>query len=274
MLSGKSLISIFLMIRDNRDLIRGFATREIREKYIQSAAGLLWLILYPACLLSVYLFVFGFIFKMRADMAGLETKLSFTAYLITGYIPWLGAAESLTRAPLAISANSALTRQVVFPLEILPLKVVLVSLTPQLFLLLLSLGYLLLDSGGRVLNLLWLALPLLMLFEFLLLCGLAWILSSVGVYLGDIKEIVKLFVLVGPFLAPIFYSLDQIPPWAGNLLHLNPFTLLVNCFRDALFLGRVGHPLSWVFIGPACLAIFWVGNSVFKRLKPGFGNLL
>ncbi len=273
-MSTRDLMRVFGTIRDYRELITGLAAREIREKYVQSMAGLLWLFIYPACLLSVYLVVFGFVFKMRADMLGLDLNMSYTAYLITGYIPWLGAAESLTRAPLAVSSNSALIRQVVFPLEILPVKLVLVSLTPQLVLLVLASVYLLLDSGGRVPNLLWLTLPLLFFLEFMLLCGLVWAISAVGVFLGDIKEVVKLAVLVGPFLAPIFFSPSQLPAWAGGLIHLNPFTLLINCFRDALLYGRVAHPLSWLFVGPLCLACFWAGYGVFKRLRPGFGNLL
>ena len=270
----RDLILVFKTIMEYRDLVTGLVIREIREKYIQSMAGLLWLFIYPACLLSVYLIVFGFIFKMRADMLGLDLDLSYTAYLITGYIPWMGAAESLARAPLAISSNSTLIRQVVFPPELLPVKVVLVCLTPQLVLLVLAAVYILLDSGGAALNLLWLTLPLLLFFEFLLLCGLVWVISAVGVFLGDIKEIVKLMVLVGPFMAPVFYSPKQLPPWAGSIIHLNPFTLLINCFRDPLLHGRVAHPLSWVFVAPVCLAFFWAGYSVFKRLKPGFGNLL
>jgi lipopolysaccharide transport system permease protein len=273
-LPGWGLTSAFTMIRDNRELIRELAVREIREKYIRSVAGLAWLVIYPACLLSVYLIVFGLIFRMRADLTGLGLNVGYTAFLITGYIPWLGAAETLSRAPLAISSNGSLIRQFVFPREILPLKVVLVSLTPQLVLLVLSLGYLLLDSQGRALSLLWLALPVLLFFQFLLLCGLSWIFSATGLYVGDIKEAVKLLVLMGPFLAPVFYSLDQVPAWMGRLLHLNPFTLLINCFRDALLAGRVDHPLSWLLIGPVCLAFFWIGDRVFKRLKPGFGDLL
>ena len=107
------------------------AAREIREKYVRSLAGLGWLFIYPICLLMVYLVVFGLIFKMRSVLVGAGENSSYTAYLITGYIPWLGAVETLSRAPQAISANSTLVRQFVFPLEILPLKIVLVSLTPR-----------------------------------------------------------------------------------------------------------------------------------------------
>ena len=130
------------------------------------------------------------------------------------------------------------------------------------------------ESHGLVLNLILLLLPVLLLLEFLLLCGLAWVISGVGVLVGDIKEMVKLFVLVGPFLAPIFYSSNQLPGWAAKLLHFNPFTLLINCFRDCLLHGRMEHPWSWVLLGPVCLAIFWAGYRIFNRLKPGLGDQL
>ena len=268
----KSLTSIFSVILGNRDLIVGFAFREIREKYVRSVAGMLWLVIYPACLLSIYVVVFGLVFKMRAQLSGPESGLGYTAYLITGYMAWLSAADCLNRAPLALSGNSVLVRQVVFALDVLPVKVVLVSLVPQAVLLLLSLPYLLAASGGTAANLLWLTLPYLLLLEFLLLCGLSWVLAAVGVFLADVKEIARLAVLVGPFLAPIFYTPEQLPTWLGWLIHLNPFTLLINCFRDALFFGRMEHPLSWIFAVPVCLGLFWAGGLLFGQMRPGFGD--
>lgn len=273
-MSQKSLFIIISTLFRNRNLIFGFALREIREKYVRSVAGMLWLVLYPAFLLTIYAVVFGFVFRMRAQMAGLAPGLGFTAYLITGYLAWMSAVDCLGRAPQALSAKAVLIRQVVFPLEVLPAKVALVSLVPQAVLLLLSLPYLILASGGGALSLLWLFLPLLLILQFLLLCGISWALAAVGVLLADVKEIAKLVVLAGPFLAPIFYSTDQLPVWMARLIHLNPFTLLINCFRDALLLGRVTHPLSWIMAAPVCLTVFWLGYLLFCRLRPSFGDQL
>src|SRR5205823_84321 len=71
------------------------------------------------------------IFQVR--MGGTtEAPLDYTTYLLSGLIPWLTFADIANRACSSITANAGLVKQVLFPVEILPIKTVAAALVSQL----------------------------------------------------------------------------------------------------------------------------------------------
>jgi lipopolysaccharide transport system permease protein len=65
-----------------------------------------------------------------------------------------------------------------------------------------------------------------------------------------------------------------VPAAFNPLLWLNPFTYMVYCYQDALYFGRIAHPVSWVAFGVGSLFVFALGYRLFRRVKPYFGNVL
>jgi len=259
------------LLHRHRGLAIEMARREIGDRYSGQVLGVLWAVGHPLFLLTVYALVFGFVFRVKLGGTH-EMPLDYTTYLMSGLIPWMGFQESMTRGCTAITGSTALVKQMVFPVEVLPFKGVLVSVFTQSILVALLAAYVLGTAHGLHLTYLLLA-PLLAL-QILAMAGVSFLLAAVSVFLRDLKDLVQLFCIAGMYLIPAFYLPAWVPDLFKPLLYLNPFSYLVWCYQDALYFGRIAHPWAWVVVALGSPVTFAVGYRVFRRLKPGFGNVL
>src|SRR5262249_17447646 len=108
----------FRAVWRNRSLIAEMARREVEMRYRGSLLGLLWSLITPVLTLSVYTFVFGFVFKVRW---GVDTgsTFEFAVVLFAGLIVFWCFADAVGRAPSLILGHAVFVKKVVFPLEAL-----------------------------------------------------------------------------------------------------------------------------------------------------------
>jgi lipopolysaccharide transport system permease protein len=262
---------IVRLLTRHRDLTLTMARRELSDRYAGQAFGMLWSIGHPLFQIGLYIFVFAIVFRTRLDPTR-EMPLDYTTYLLSGLVAWVGFQESMIKSCTSITSNAALVKQVVFPLEVLPVKGVLASLFPQLVSIGVLIAYVLWTTGGLPVT--YALLPILIALQLMAMIGVAYVLSSVGVYFRDIKDVVQLLAMAGAYLLPIFYLPSWVPAVLQPLLYLNPFSYLVWCFQDALYFGRFEHPAAWVVTVIGSVATFVIGYRVFRKLKPGLANLL
>ena len=258
-------------ILTRRHLIYELAKREISDRYAGQSFSRFWTIGHPLILLATYVFVFGFIFKAR--MGGRpDQPFDYTSYLLSGLIPWLTFQESMAKAGSLIVANANVVKQVIFPIEVLPVKSVVSTLLSELVLL----GGLAVLIAVRyfTLPLTWLLLPVLLVLQILAMVGVSFALSAVGAYFRDTKDVVQVFNVVGIYFLPAIYLPGMMPRGFDLLLQLNPFSHLVYCFQDALYFGAFRHPYSWLILLVLSLASFVSGHRLFRRLSTMFGNVL
>src|SRR5690606_14112885 len=89
------------------------------------------------------------------------------------------------------------------------------------------------SGGGFGLGMLW-AIPVFAI-EFVLVLGLALLLSSLNVFYRDIKYIIDVAVVFGFYATPVFYTLDTVlgsnlakeQPWLGAAYLANPMAGLI-----------------------------------------------
>jgi lipopolysaccharide transport system permease protein len=178
------------LLTRHRRLTVEMARREIYERYTGQLFGLFWAVGHPLALMLIYVFVFAFVF--RARMGGTaDLPLNYTAYLLSGLIPWLAFQESMTKAGTVIVANANLVKQVIFPVEVLPVKGVLASLATQTVFLVLFAAYTLITFHA----LLWtyVLIPVVFVLQALATIGVSYLLSSIGAYVRDVKDFVQVF---------------------------------------------------------------------------------
>lgn len=262
---------IITILTRHRALTLEMARRELADRYAGQAFGLLWAVGHPVFMIGLYIFIFAFVFKQKIG-GTVEMPLDYTAYLLSGLVAWMSFQESLIKSCTAITANAALVKQVVFPLEILPVKGVIASMFPQAISLVLLVAYVLITNGSLPAT--YLLLPLLIVMQTMAMIGLAFMLAPIGAYFRDIKDFMQLFATAGVYLMPVFYLPSWVPSLFKPLLYLNPFSYLIWCYQDALYFGRFEHPWAWVVTGFASLLSFVFGYRVFRKLKPALGNLL
>ena len=261
----KFFIEPFRLIWRHRWILKQTVATDLRIRYAGLALGLSWMFFYPLLFLGVYALVYNYIFRVGSESIG--TGMAYVLFIFCGLVPFLGFAESVTGGTSSIITNSKLIRNTLFPVELLPVKAVLVAQGTQVVgtvLLLVALGI-----AGRLTP--WaLLLPVLWLLQLMLTIGIAWILSSSCVLLRDLQHAVSLMLLMLMMLSPIAYTADMVPPLLGRLLWLNPLYPIIVSYQDALFKGQCPHVgVLALLLGLACV-LFCGGLAYFHRLKRVF----
>jgi lipopolysaccharide transport system permease protein len=272
-----SLVGTALALRDgcasvvrNAPLILHMTGRELRDRYIGQMLGTAWAVCAPLLAMATYVLAFTFLFHQR--LGSDDPGHGYTAYVLAGLVPWLAMGDVLTRGPIAVSGSASLVKQIVFPAEVLPLKVALASL-PQL-LIGLAVALAVSAMAGRLHWHALVLLPAALLLFVLTMAGLSCVLAAIGVFVRDVREVVTFLVSIGLFLHPILYPPQSTPRWLAPLFQASPASHLVWCFRDALFEEAVVHPWSWLVAGVFGLLLFATGWRFFRMLQPSFGNVL
>ena len=235
--------------------------------------GLLWSFATPLLMLAIYTFVFGVVFKVRLNQVeSSDDQLGFALYLFSGLIVFNLFSECISRAPGLILANVNYVKKVIFPLEILPwvtLGAALFHAGTSLIVLLVCL----LTFGHDISwNILWL--PIILLPFLLLIIGLSWLLTSVGVFIRDVGQVVGMALTVLLFMSPIFYPLSALPDNIRNYLFLNPLTFIVEQIRAVVLLGQSPN---WDYLTVyyiISLGVAWFGSLWFEKTRKGFADVM
>lgn len=255
----------------NRELIAQMTRREVVGRYKGSVMGLLWSFLNPLFMLAVYSFVFSVVFKARWSGSG-ESQTQFAVILFAGMTVHALFAEVLNRAPGIILGNVNYVKKVVFPLEILAV----VSLGAALFHALVSLLVLLVAFAMLNGFIQWTAIfaPLVLLPLMLLSLGFGWILSSLGVFVRDIGQLIGVFTTALLFLSPVFFPVSALPESFQPWLNLNPLTFIIEQSREVLIWGNLPdwQGLTLYSIGAGIFA--WLGFFWFQKTRKGFADVL
>jgi ABC-type polysaccharide/polyol phosphate export permease len=239
--------------------------RDLRKRYAASFLGAAWMVLQPLILLALYLLVFAVILRSGRDASGAR---GFALYLLAGMLPYLAITDALHRALWALREDRALLERETFPAEILPLARVVTASLPE------AVGLVLLIVLAAVIGRPpsgWLiVLPLLVVGRIALTAGLAWILSTLAVFVTDLAEILSLVLTAWLFLTPIFYPADAAPPLLRALLVVNPLYYLVRAYRFVLVDGQNpgGDALALLAGASMCAAFgLWFFHKTIDRSK-------
>jgi len=246
--------------------------REVVGRYKDSVLGLSWALFHPVFMLSVYTFVFSVVFKARWVTNGEESRIQFAVVLFAGMIVHGLFSEVLNRAPTLILSNVNFVKKIVFPLEILPVIAIGTALFHCFVSVLVLLTAFALFNGFLHWTLLFM--PLIILPLTILTLGLAWILSSLGVFLRDVGQTMGIITTILMFLSPVFYRVDSLPVEARPWLMVNPLTFIIEQTRDVLIWGRMP---DWNGLGiytAIALFVMWAGYAWFQKTRKGFADVV
>lgn len=271
--STESNIRPMLMLTsfwEHRELLRELVKRDIMNRYQGSFGGACWSFAYPLFMLGVYTLVFGTFFRMRWGGAG--STLEFSLVLFSGLIIFNFFSECLNRAPGLVAGQPNYVKKVVFPLEIYPWVAVgsaffnaVVSFAAWMI----FYGIL---HGAPSASLLLLPLVVAPLIPVVL--GLGWILSSIGVYVRDIAQVVGIATQALMFLSPVFFSLDAVPEKLRGLMLLNPLTFIMVEARRVMLQGELPDFSGLAVYLLAALIFSWAGFALFQKLRDGFSDVI
>jgi len=250
----------------NHKLMASMVRRDILARYRGSFGGSLWTILNPLLLMATYFFLFGIVLKQKFEGG------SYVLYFLAGILPWLAFSEAVGRSPTIMLEYRSFVKKLVFPLETLPVNLVISgAVTEAIGLVIFTLGLLYARHSVPV-SVLWL--PLLIVPQLLFTVGLCWFLAALGVFLRDLGQVIGFILTAWFFLTPICYPESQLHGWTLKLLSFNPIFVLVSGYREVLLKNHApdAGPLIALWIGAIVLAI--LGHAWFHRLRRSFADVI
>ena len=271
---GDSLRRFFTLpieaITGNASLIRSMVRRDILARYRGSFGDVFWAVLNPLLLMATYYFVFGVVLRTRF---GADTSRSgFVLYFLAGMLPWLPFSEAVGRSPHVILEYRNFVKKLVFPVETLPVNLVISGLVTEVFALAIFLVFLLGARGGIPPTALWI--PVILIPQVLFTTGLCWLLSATGVYVRDLGQVLGFLLTLWFFLTPICYPETALPAGAVAILTKNPIYILVRAYRSVLLESHAPDWWGLVVLAGVGLVAFFCGHAWFYKLRKSFADVI
>jgi len=258
------MIQPFRELYDYREMFKNLVKRDLRTRYKGSALGFLWTFVNPLLQLVVFSVVFSSIMRMNVE--------KYPMFLFVALLPWIFFSSSSQSGTGLIMAHANLVKKVYFPRAILPLATTAAAMINLL--LSFSIAFLALLLFRMPLTISLLALPLVMLVQFVFTLGFVLVLSALNVYFRDIEHLWANVILAWFYLTPIVYPLDMVPAKFISLFFLNPMTIFTLAYRDILYRGIFPNFVILGNMAILSILILIFGYLVFRRLERGFAEIV
>lgn len=247
-----------------REMLSNLVKKDLRTRYKGSVLGFLWTFINPLFQLIVYTVVFSVILK--SDIP------KYYIHLFVALVPWLFFASALTSSASSIIGSKDLIKKIYFPRLIIPMAVVNGAFMNMLFTMIVVFAALIFSGIG--ISKYILLLPVIMLLEYLLVLGLAFVVSALNVYFRDLEHILGIVTMAWMYVTPIFYSIDMVPEYLKPIFNLNPMAPIIAAFRSILYyktmpdLSHMGIILVW------SIGFIVLGYVIFQKLQKNFAEEL
>jgi lipopolysaccharide transport system permease protein len=256
----------------HRHLIRTLAARELSARFRGSAFGGLWAVLQPIALVAIFYYVLAVIFRARWSPTS-TSDADFIIGIFTGLLVYGLFAETVSRSTGAVSGSPNYVKKIVFPITILPIVQLVFALVNFAIGLVVLLAFGLL-SGAAALHLATPTLVLALLPVALWALGVGWFCAALNVYFRDTGVIVPLLLQALMFLSPVFYSFERVPETAKFWVGWSPLTIPISEAHDILMKGQAANLEALFAPTLVGLAVMVLGYAFFRKVKPGFADVL
>lgn len=226
----------------HRDLILYKTLADLRAEAAKTYIGFIWWVLDPLIFMAIFYMVFAVLLK--------QTTPNYVPFLLIGLVAWRWFQNTITHGATAILGNRALMQQVYVPKVIFPLVVVLTDLVK--FGVVLSLLLVYLWCSGFSVGWVYLALPVLLLAQFLLTLGLTLLAAAIVPFAPDLRFLVEHALQLIFYFSGVLFAGSTIPEPYRPYFYLNPMAHLIEGYRDILLYRNWPN-------GPALTAIILLG---------------
>lgn len=245
---------------ERREFAVFLAMGKLKARNASSVLGLVWWILNPLILASIYFLVFGFIFE------GKKGDPEYLGYLLAGMFPYQYTSGSIVGGANSIIGNGKLILNLRFPRLLLPLSEIVYSAAGFGFALFAFAMAILPLNGFEMRPAVLIIFPAFLL-QTLLNVGLGCLFATLVVWSRDVRNLLPFLLRLWLYLSPIIWPVDRIgsaPEIFQVILKANPMYSILEMYRGAL--------LGWDFSGQAVLTaaiwsvgLFVVGLWTFRK---------
>ncbi len=294
------MFQLIASLSAHRRLLKDFVARDLKARYVGSAMGFFWSVVFPILNLCVYMFVFRMVLNQRFEDGASDANMAI--WMLAGITVWGAFAESVSRTTNCLVENANLIQKVVFPSELLPVYLTASSLInmciglPIVILGVVYFTYINPDDPVEVAALIlqdvhikaphrtmglgpsFVMLPVLMALQAVFTVGLGFFLATLNVFMRDTFHVMGVLITVWMFSTPIFYPAVLVEQGRDGafawILDVNPMHWLIDSYRDVLIFGDWPAAAVLARFGLAAVLILFAGSTFFMRQKRQFPDLL
>jgi lipopolysaccharide transport system permease protein len=235
--------------------------REFQMKYLNSLLGVLWVVIQPLAMITVYTVIFSQV--MKARLAGVDSSYAYSIYLCAGVLAWTFFGEIVGRAQNLFIDNGNLLKKLSFPKLCLP--IILVMSASLNFAIIYALFLLFLIVTGQFPGFVIAAIIPVLLVQILLAVGLGMTLGVLNVFFRDVGQMFNVVLQFWFWLTPVVYPVDILPDRVREWMFWNPMASIISAYQDVMVFGR--YP-SWpTLVYPLILALLfcYLGFRLFRK---------
>ncbi len=258
------------MIKRNKEMIWDLAVNDFSTKYAGSAFGIFWAFVQPVITILMYWCVFEFGLKSTPPVQ----DVSYIFWFATGMVPWFFFSDALNAVTNCLIEYGYLVKKVVFDIELLPV----IKILSALFIHLVFIGllFLIAFANGEPLTASVVQVLYYLFCATVLVYAFGKFTSAIILFFRDLGQIVNIVLQIGLWATPIIWSYVIVPPKYQWVVKLNPVFYVIEGYRDSFITNQwfFEQPLLTAYFWGFALSMLWIGNTVFKRMRPHFADVL
>jgi ABC-type polysaccharide/polyol phosphate export permease len=257
-----------------RSVIWTNAVAELRHRYAGTNLGVVWNVLHPLALITVYAVVFtGLMRDGRIPVVpGVGKNFWFVLYLTSAFLPWLAFAECVTRGCNAFSDNAAYLKKLPIPEQVFVAQTA-ASATLGLVISFSLLLVISLALGLRP-TVHWLLLPLPLLSLQVLGFGLGLLCGTLNVFFRDIGQLLAVVLQLALWTVPVVYPQQILPEWAQAVLPWHPLYPALEGIRELFLYRQWPDAATWAGMLGWPVVVCGMAWLAFRALRTEIRDLL
>ena len=239
-------------------LLEEIVKKNFSSKYKDSVLGILWTILSPLLIMTLFTIIFSTIFGGNID--------NYAVYFLTGWCLFQFFNSSISSSMNALKGNKSILQRTPAPKYIFVLGGILSEFLNYLIMLILLAIIMFITHATFHFPIMFFSIiPIISLF--IMIVGLGLMLSIACVYYTDIRHLWSVIALMLMYASAIFYPIDIIPePFKGYML-LNPLYWVIDHFRCFIYQGIIPNGISLINSLLLSLIILICGIIIFKKYE-------
>lgn len=242
------------------------ARADLRTEVADSYLNWIWWILDPLCMMLIYTFVFGVVFKISEPY--------FPIFVFIGLTTWEFFSRGINNSVINIKVNRNIISKVYIPKYILLIEKMMVHAFKMFISFGIVIAMMIFYRVPPSIN--WLYVPLIILDLFMMTFAIGVHLQHFGVYVSDLKNLTQIVLKMVFYLTGVFYNIEKrIPGRIGSfLLNSNPTALILDSLRKALIYDQTPHVWKLIIILLVSIVIAYIGIVRIYKYENSYAKVV
>ncbi|MBX9766845.1 MAG: ABC transporter permease [Bdellovibrionales bacterium] len=262
------IASFAVGLKTHGRLIARLAYRDFQQSYMTSALGIVWVFLQPLVTFFIMWFFFSKVAKFKPT-----SSVPYVAWLLPGIVAWNFFSATALSGTSLFRDYSFLMRRRDLSLLLLPLIRILSGLMVSVFFFVVLCLVLFLSDVFPSWS--WFGV---LYYQFCITCLLYCLIlltASLGLFLGDVGNILGVVLQLGFWASPVLWDLASYPAALQPYMQWNPLFYPITGFRASLLdEGPFPETKAALMFWGTCGVLLFLSSWVFSRLRPKFGDVI